>query len=98
MQWVVAIVVALITGSFGFAGSLAMGRSSAEKVVHQVLHQLELNQAVTDEKINNYQHVTNENIKDLRDQVQSQNARQNEWGTRIALLEADVKYLKGERS
>lgn len=94
MQWVVAIVVALITGSFGLAGSLAMARTSSEKV----LHQLELNQAVTDEKINNYQRVTNENIKDLRDQVQSQNAWQNEWGTRIALLEADVKYLKGERS
>lgn len=94
MEILVPIIVALITGCLGLVGSLIVARVSSDKV----LHQLEVNQAVQDEKIDNYQRTTNENIKDLRTQVQSQNAWQTEWGTRIALLEAEVRQMKGERS
>lgn len=93
MEILVPIIVALITGCLGLVGSLIVARVSSDKV----LHQLELNQAVQDEKINNYQRTTNENIKELRTQVQSQNAWQTEWGTRIALLEAEVRQMKGEK-
>lgn len=93
MEILVPIIVALITGCLGLVGSLIVARVSSDKV----LHQLEVNQAVQDEKIDNYQRTTNENIKDLRTQVQSQNAWQTEWGTRIALLEAEVRQMKGEK-
>lgn len=93
MEIIVPIIVALITGCFGLVGSIYVAKSSSDKVVAEV----KLNQAVQDEKINNYQRVTNDNIKDLRDQVQSQNAWQTEWGTRIALLEAEVRQMKGEK-
>lgn len=91
---IASVVVALITGGCGLIGSFMVARTSSDKVVAEV----KLNQAVQDEKINNYQRVTNENIKDLRDQVQSQNAWQTEWGTRIALLEAEVRQMKGDKS
>lgn len=94
MEILVPIIVALITGCLGLVGSLIVARVSSDKV----LHQLEVNQAVQDEKIDNYQRTTNENIKDLRTQVQSQNAWQTEWGTRIALLEAEVRQMKGDKS
>ena len=79
----VAIVVALITSGCGLFGSLLGAIIVARKSSSEVSHQLELNQAVQDERIASYQRVTNEKIDELR----KQNEAQAEWGTRIALLE-----------
>ena len=86
MEWVAAIIVAIITGTFGLIGSIMVARTSSDKV----LHQLELNQAVQDEKIASYQRITNEKIDELR----KQNEAYSEWGTRIALLEDWKKRME----
>lgn len=79
----VAIVVALITGGCGLFGSFISAVIVARTSSDKLLHQLELNSAVQDEKIASYQRVTNEKIDELRKQT----GEQAEWGTRIALLE-----------
>lgn len=89
MEWTTAIIVALITGTFGLIGSIIVARTSSDKV----LHQLELNQAVQDEKVASYQRVTNEKIDELR----KQNEAQAEWGTRIALLEDWKRRVEAEK-
>ena len=89
MEWLVAIVVALITSGAGLYGSFVVARTSSDKVVHQ----LELNQAVQNERIEAYQRQTNEKIDELR----RQNAAQQEYGTKIALLEQRVDVLEGQR-
>lgn len=86
MEWIVAIIVALITSGAGLVGSIIVARTSSDKLVHQ----LELNQAVQNEKIESYQRQTNEKIDELR----RQNAAQQEWGTKIALLEQRVSGLE----
>jgi uncharacterized small protein (DUF1192 family) len=88
MDWSV-VIVALISGGAGIISSLIVARNTSEKLMHQ----LELGQAVQNERVSNYQRTTNEKIDELRTQV----ASQAEYGTKIALLEAEVKRLREER-
>lgn len=86
MEWIVTIIVAIISGGCGLVSSIIVARTSSEKM----LHQLELNQAVQNEKMSNYQRSTNEKIDELRGQI----AVQAEYGTKIALLEQRVGGLE----
>lgn len=83
-----AVIVGLISGVCGLISAVIVARSTTDKL----LHQLELNQAVQDEKIASYQRVTNEKIDELR----KQNESQSEWGTRIALLEDWKRRVESE--
>lgn len=83
-----AIVVALITGTFGIIGQFIVARRSQVNVQHTI----ETNLAVQNEKFESYQRQTNEKIDELR----RDNKAQQEWGTRIALLEADAKRHDAE--
>lgn len=85
MDWSV-IIVAIISGGTGVISSLIVARSTTNKL----LNELKMQQVLADEKINSYQRVTNEKIDDLRRTNQSQ----QEWGTRIALCEAEIRSLK----
>ena len=84
MDWSV-VIVALISAGGGIISSLIVARNTSEKLMHQ----LELGQAVQNERVSNYQRTTNEKIDELRTQV----ASQAEYGTRLSLLEAEVKRL-----
>jgi len=86
MDWAV-IIVALISGGCGLVSSVIVARTSSEKM----LHQLELNQAVQNEKMSAYQKTTNDKIDELRTKVEVQ----AEYGTKIALLEQRVSGLEG---
>jgi len=85
MDWGI-IVVAIISAGGGLISSIIVARTTSDKL----LHQLELNQAVQTEKVESYQRQTNEKIDELRHQVSSQ----QEWGTRIALVEAEIKRMR----
>lgn len=85
MDWAV-VIVAIISGGSGVLSSLIVARSTTNKL----LNELKMQQALQDEKINNYQRVTNEKIDELR----RTNQAQQEWGTRIALLEAEQRRIR----
>jgi cell shape-determining protein MreC len=85
MDWAV-VIVAIISGGSGVLSSLVVARSTTNKL----LNELKMQQALQDEKINNYQRVTNEKIDELR----RTNQAQQEWGTRIALLEAEQRRIR----
>lgn len=89
MEWLATIIVAIISGGAGVASSLIVARNTTTKLIFQI----EKGQAVQEEKVSNYQRITNEKIDDLRQQMNAQ----AEWGTRIALLEADIRRLKEEK-
>lgn len=86
MDWAV-IIVALISGGCGLISSIIVAKTSSEKM----LHQLEMNQAVQNERMATYQKSTNEKIDELRSKVEVQ----GEYGTKIALLEQRVSGLEG---
>lgn len=86
MDWAI-IIVAVISGGCGIVSSIIVANKTSEKL----LHQLEIGQAVQNEKIESYQRQTNEKIDELRRTNQSQ----QEWGTRIALLEAEMRRMRG---
>ena len=85
MDWAV-VIVAIISGGSGVLSSLIVARSTT----NTLLNELKMQQALQDEKINNYQRVTNEKIDELR----RTNQAQQEWGTRIALLEAEQRRIR----
>lgn len=88
MDWS-TVVAALLAALSGLGSAVIVARSTAEKL----LNQLALGQAVQNERIDNFQRVTNDNINQLRTQVSAQ----AEYGTRLALCEAEIKRLKEER-
>lgn len=89
MDWSI-VVVAVVSALGGLGSSLIVARSTTEKL----LNQLALGQAVQNERIDNFQRVTNDNINQLRTQASAQ----AEYGTRLALCEAEIKRLKEEKA
>ena len=89
MEWS-TVLVAIIAALGGLGSSLIVARSTSEKLPNQ----LALGQAVQNERIDNFQKVTNDNINQLRAQVTSH----AEYGTRLALCEAEIKRLKEEKA
>lgn len=87
MEWVATIIVGVVSAVCGLISAIIVANKTSEKL----LHQLEIGQAVQNEKIESYQRQTNEKIDELR----RTNQAQQEWGTRIALLENDMRQIKG---
>lgn len=88
MDWS-TVVAALLAALSGLGSARIVAKSTTEKL----LNQLAIGQAVQNERIDNYQRVTNENINQLRAQVSAH----AEYGTRLALCEAEIRRLKEER-
>lgn len=89
MDWS-TVVAALLAALSGLGSAVIVAKSTTEKL----LNQLALGQAVQNERIDNFQRVTNDNINQLRTQVSAQ----AEYGTRLALCEAEIKRLKEEKA
>lgn len=88
MDWS-TVVAAFLAALSGLGSAVIVAKSTTEKL----LNQLALGQAVQNERIDNFQRVTNDNINQLRTQVSAQ----AEYGTRLALCEAEIKRLKEAR-
>ena len=89
MDWS-TVVAALLAALSGLGSAVIVAKSTTE----ELLNQLALGQAVQNERIDNFQRVTNDNINQLRTQVSAQ----AEYGTRLALCEAEIKRLKEEKA
>lgn len=86
MDWG-TVVVALIAALGGLGSSIIVARSTSEKLIHQ----LEMGQAVQNERMESYQRTTNEKLDQLSARVDAQSAND----TRLALVEAEVRRLGG---
>ena len=82
------IIAALIGGVTGIISSLIV----AARTITAMTQKLEIQQAVQNERVENYQRTTNENINSLRQQVNAQAT----FGTEIALLKAENKQAREE--
>lgn len=91
------VLAALIAGISSFASAIKVARSTSDKL----LNEMKLQQAVDKERfeayqrqmkdtIDSYQRTTNEKIDSMTRRLEGQ----QEWGTRIALLEADMNRMK----
>ena len=86
MEWVATLVVGVVGALCSLASAVIVANKTSEKL----LHKLEIGQAVQNEKVEAYQRQTNEKIGELI----KTNKEQQEWGTRIAILENDMRQLK----
>ena len=75
-----SVIVALITGACSIVVAIISSRNTREAL----LQELKLQQAVQNERVENYQRTTNEKIDNLTQQVSAQSV----YGTRLALLES----------
>lgn len=89
MELVIPIVVAMIAGVFSIFSAFIAARRATDNVIKE----MEVKQAVQNERVDNYQRVTNEKIDRLTEQVTSQAA----YGTRLALVENRLDRLEGSR-
>ena len=89
MEFVIPIIVAVITGLFGICSAFIAARRATDNVIKE----MEVKQAVQNERVDNYQRVTNEKIDNLTNQLNAQSA----YGTRIAILENWRQEIDRER-
>lgn len=86
MEYVVPIIVALIAGGFSFIGNVLSNKSSNDKITNTIERKLEVNQAVTDLKLDN---LTQEirGVKNFAFEVPVIKQR-------LSVCEDDIKELK----
>lgn len=84
-----SVITAVIAGLFGVMSAFIAARRATDNVIKE----MEVKQAVQNERVDNYQRVTNEKIDRLTEQVTSQAV----YGTEIALLKNRVDRLEGTR-
>lgn len=98
----VTIAVALIAGGSGIISAIFSGILAGKSASSGVLAELKTQQAIQNERMDAYQRQTNEKIEAYQrqtnekiDELRHSNQAQQEWGTRIALLENDMRQIKG---
>ena len=87
-----AIITAIISGVFGLISGIVSAVIVAARTTTTMTQKLEVQQAVQNERIDNFQRVTNDNINQLRTQVSAQAV----YGTEIALLKAENKQIRAD--
>lgn len=88
MEYLVPIIVALIAGGVSLIGNILSNRSSNDKITNTIERKLEVNQAVTDLKLDN---LTQEvrGVKEFAVEVPVIKQR-------LAVCEDDIKELKSK--
>ena len=84
-----SIIVALIGGVCGICSAFIAARRATDSVIKE----MEVKQAVQNERVDNYQRVTNEKIDNLTNRLDAQST----YGTRIAILENWREEIDRER-